>query len=65
MENLYFECDFPNFADLANACKAKKDFEHAEKISINKIISLMLFLSCTEFLSSVRLKVSFYKFVFA
>jgi len=64
MENLYFECDFPNFADLANACKAKKDFEHAEKISINKIFSLMLFLSCTEFLSSVRLKVSLDELVF-
>ena len=31
----------------------------------DNIAEKVLFLSCTEFLSSVRLKVSFYKFVFA
>jgi len=36
MENLYFECDFPNFADLANACKAKKN-EDAVKYQSTKL----------------------------
>tara|TARA_Y100000031_G_C8113225_1_gene334524 strand:- start:65 stop:226 length:162 start_codon:yes stop_codon:yes gene_type:complete len=44
--------------------KPKNKFEDAGKISINKIFSLMLFLSCTEFLSSVRLKVSLDELVF-